>query len=1623
MLIKKRFIVCIIVFVFMFGLNLVNAETEGCMNKNVSNFEENISLDDNYDDFSFNLEDNYVQNFNDSGFVLNVDNVTMFYRDGSRINVTLKDVNGIPLFNQTVIVSINGCNYTKITDNFGKTSLNCNLVVGNYTVITYFNNISVYSWVHIKSTIISKDLVKMFRNDTQFYATFLKSNGSYLTNANVTFNIGGIVYTRKTDGRGVANLNIALRPGNYILTAYNPNNNEERGFNITVKSLIIENHDLIKYYRNSSQFSVKVLNKQGYPAMHENVTFNINGVFYTRYSDNDGYASLRIMLLPGDYIVTILFNDDSTSNWIHVLPTLVTHDLIMNYMDGSKFRAKVLDGQGKPLCNKNVSFNINGVFYNRITDNYGIARLNIRLMQGNYIITSIYDDYQIGNKIVIGDNLNSTYGNYFITPNGGNYNTSSLRVSICADEFTIIKYSFDNIGWYEKLEKVSFNLNAGVRNVYYSFDDTRVNHECYNISINKTDIGAPVVWSNYNSGVYSNSFSVKLKAYDDVDINPFIFYTTDGSNPMINGIKYNGSFSISSTTSLKFYAKDYSGHCSNVSVVNYIFSKVGNLNNGKGFNSIQEAIDDNFTKNGNIIEVNSGTYTENIVVNKSLYLRAVSKSVVINPINKDNPAININNVNGSIIEGFSIINSRRGIKLYNVSNCVIKNNYFNKVMGSIVCDYIHNGLIYNNNVIVEENIFPYSNYRPEGIELNHCHNMIIKKNYINLDSAIDYNHLIMWGINFGYNAKNSNIEILDNIIYGYGTNGVGIAIGGYNITASGNDVSNFMHGVACSDLSNSSINNNHLFNNKNGLLLVDVTESCIYSNNVEHNIECGICVEHENNNSYLYLNRIFSNGQFDFYCDEKTILDINNNWWGTNNPNMTFNDKDYHHNLYISPNANFTLDSWIILTVDYNSYYIKNNFLNCANLVINLNFNNKYQDVSYLGHIPDNLQVYFIYGNQISSSFLKEGKASFYANLTALYVNNLVTFIGSLDSSFVGINISSCPSVEYMISSTAIDINTNRPVLYMDKFDYNCDVIWFSVVWRETSKFNGAIDIIVNGEIVKSINIVNKYYLMYKNEYRNVVFDAISKFNSLLADLELLNLNDSDKLNLMLYLLQEVKSYYSLTDNETDFVLKHYHLFIDAIGFDINYGGDDAPNIMFGDEKEKYNLKFLDNTIHRISLIYYDNLIDENNLNIGYEGLRSFAFVTSNVSNSKLKYWLDYGELLSAGEMKAAYGSFLSALLVIYEHDKLADKFANYYNVTWNRVSPVVFSMCNDYRSAYITGESDHGMGMKVQGNDSNIWNFRFACSFSYSIIEQMVGTFIWNNTEIGTVTLSMIVDFLNNNSWDILANGKYLIFKNDQKGMFLILDKATGIVRDAMLSDSLICAMPCYHDNITEDARKYGYNLLNMSSLESKYLDSVGNFTNGVIQGINEIKETSNNITNEIGNIDFDWEDFIISTVIGFVGSEITSIGAILIFASIIFASPELILVGFSIYFSGILLLAIADGVNSENATSIDYGFFYFDIFVSSVLPFIGGDIKLGENIIKESAKKVSVYYACKPIFQRVYVTFEKNFVQFGLKDLIVENLYNAPFIEKIKDVAKWDVFPSFVQEIIDDNLNFNLR
>ena len=337
---------------------------------------------------------------------LDVDDVVMVYHDGTRLVAKLTDYQGKPIVNATIYFNINGVNYARTTDANGTASIALNLESGAYPVIVAYNGSASYSkiskniTVTINPSIIADDLVKMYKNDTKFSAKFLGNDGKVLANTTVKFNINGVLYTRTTNNDGVGSLAINLRPGEYVLTAYNPVTGEQQGFNITVKSLIVT-QDLTKYYMNASSFQATIYDKNGSLAVGKNVTFNINGVFYTRTADENGVVSLAINLRPGEYIITTIYEELDIGNNVVVLPTLVTSDLNMTYRDGSKFTAQTLDGQGKPLVNQNVTFNVNGRLYFKTTGDDGVASLTINLMSGKYIITSSWNDFQTGNTIII----------------------------------------------------------------------------------------------------------------------------------------------------------------------------------------------------------------------------------------------------------------------------------------------------------------------------------------------------------------------------------------------------------------------------------------------------------------------------------------------------------------------------------------------------------------------------------------------------------------------------------------------------------------------------------------------------------------------------------------------------------------------------------------------------------------------------------------------------------------------------------------------------------------------------------------------------------------------------------------------------------------------------------------------------------------------------------------------------------------------------------------------------------------------------------------------------------------------------------------------------------------------
>ncbi len=350
-------------------------------------------------------------NLPDYDAFLETDDVVMYYKNGTRFTAKLVDFYGQPIANMTITFTINGVDYNRTTNENGTASMAINLPSGVYDIITTFDpgynktpTVNSNS-LTVLTTVFGDDLVKVYRNESQYYATFVDGQGNPLASGTeVKFNINGVWYNRKITENGTAKLNINLPQGEYIITAVNPENGEMHTNNITVLSSITDNADLVKYYKNDSQYVVTVLGSDGNPVgAGENVTFNINGVMYTRQTNASGQAKLNINLQPGNYTITAEYNGCKVSNNIEVLPVLRANDLVKKYGVSDQFIAYLVDGQGKPFEGQNVTFNINGVFYNRLTDSDGRAILNIKLgaAMDTYIITSSYNGSSISNKISV----------------------------------------------------------------------------------------------------------------------------------------------------------------------------------------------------------------------------------------------------------------------------------------------------------------------------------------------------------------------------------------------------------------------------------------------------------------------------------------------------------------------------------------------------------------------------------------------------------------------------------------------------------------------------------------------------------------------------------------------------------------------------------------------------------------------------------------------------------------------------------------------------------------------------------------------------------------------------------------------------------------------------------------------------------------------------------------------------------------------------------------------------------------------------------------------------------------------------------------------------------------------
>ena len=357
-------------------------------------------------------------------YSLETRDISLYYRNGTAYEVSLTKGNE-PVADASVIINICGVNYTRVTDSDGKAFIRINLIPGNYSVSTSYcydglNSLNLQSDVVVLPTISGNDVVKIYKNDTQYYATFLDGNGNPLVNSDVAFNINGVFYNRKTDSNGIARLNINLNSGEYILTAIH-----QSGLmcsNLITVLPSISASDLSKFYMNDSQYTATFYGDDGSALVNTEVSFNINGVFYRKITDENGVARLNIRLIPGTYIITAInpTHGEMASNIVTVIPTMIASNVVSDTRE-TCFDVLLINNDGSVGQYRYVSIEVDGTAYEVATNEIGVACLDLTLSHGIHQVVST----DLNNGLRIYNTINITaedevlyYSKYGVSPDG-----------------------------------------------------------------------------------------------------------------------------------------------------------------------------------------------------------------------------------------------------------------------------------------------------------------------------------------------------------------------------------------------------------------------------------------------------------------------------------------------------------------------------------------------------------------------------------------------------------------------------------------------------------------------------------------------------------------------------------------------------------------------------------------------------------------------------------------------------------------------------------------------------------------------------------------------------------------------------------------------------------------------------------------------------------------------------------------------------------------------------------------------------------------------------------------------------------------------------------------------------
>jgi len=302
--------------------------------------------------------------------------------------------------------------------------------------------------------------------------------------------------------------------------------NDEEVLNSVVKnntSLTVKNSVIIK----GDYLEVYLKNNKGNVIVGENLTFNIFGKNYTKTTDSNGIAKLQINTYLTNYTLNVsylgntVYSSSSKTLTISSKSKLDTSSVVKNstIVKGKYVEVYLVDENGNPIKNQNVTFNIFNKNYTKLTNSLGVASLKLNANLGTYTIKVSYKgakNYSSNSK-----SINIDIVGYGIIIKNSTVNKGSYLYAYLTDEngnalknknITFTLFGKDYVKTTDSAGKVGLQLNLYPYKysiiVAYAGDN---NHSALNKTVNTKVVSSTNLKAVSTTILKGNSLNICLK--------------------------------------------------------------------------------------------------------------------------------------------------------------------------------------------------------------------------------------------------------------------------------------------------------------------------------------------------------------------------------------------------------------------------------------------------------------------------------------------------------------------------------------------------------------------------------------------------------------------------------------------------------------------------------------------------------------------------------------------------------------------------------------------------------------------------------------------------------------------------------------------------------------------------------------------------------------------------------------------------------------------------------------------------------------------------------------------------------------------------------------------------------